>query len=87
MMQQGRPPLPWGTPLRLDTPHNTLRLLVEGLASPAGLAGPAMPAYGNDFSDRQIAAIAAYLRARFTNLPPWQNLEQAVSDVRKGVGP
>ena len=87
MMQQGRPPLAWGTPLRLDTPHNTLRLLVEGLASPAGLAGPAMPAYGNDFSDRQIAAIAAYLRARFTNLPPWQNLEQAVSDVRKGVGP
>jgi mono/diheme cytochrome c family protein len=87
MMQQGRPPLAWGTPLRLDTPHDTLRLIVEGLASPAGLTGPAMPGYGNDFTDPQIAAIAAYLRARFTDLPPWQNLEQAVSAVRKGEGP
>ncbi len=87
MMQQGRPPLAWGTPLRLESPHDTLHLIVEGLASPAGLTGPAMPGYGNDFTDPQIAAIAAYLRARFTDLPPWQNLEQAVSDVRKGVGP
>jgi hypothetical protein len=46
-----------------------------------------MLGYGQDFSDYQIAAITAYLRARFTDLPPWQNLEQAVSDVRKGVGP
>jgi mono/diheme cytochrome c family protein len=87
MMQQGRPPLGWGTSLRLDTPHDTLHLIVEGLVSPAGPNGPTMPAYGNDFTDHQIAEIAAYLRARFTDLPPWQNLDQAVSDIRKGVGP
>ena len=87
MMQQGRPPLGWGTPLRQDTPHNTLHLIVEGLVSPGGAAGPAMPAFGNDFSDPQIAAIAAYLRARFTDLPPWRNLEQAVSAIRQGAGP
>ncbi len=87
MMQQGRPPLAWGTPLRLDSPHDALHLIVDGLASPAGPTGPAMPAYRNDFTDPQIAAIAAYLRARFTDLPPWQDLEQAVSDIRKGVGP
>jgi mono/diheme cytochrome c family protein len=87
MMQQGRPPLAWGTPLREDSPHDTLHLIVEGLASPAGPTGPTMPAYGNDFTDRQIARIAAYLRARFTELPPWQNIEQAVSDIPKGVGP
>jgi mono/diheme cytochrome c family protein len=87
MMQQGRPPLAWGTPLRLDTPHDALHLIVEGLASPAGPTGPSMPGYGQDFSDRQIAVIAAYLRARFTDLPPWQNIEQAVSDIRKGTRP
>jgi mono/diheme cytochrome c family protein len=86
MMQQGRPPLSWGTPLREDSPHDTLHLIVGGLASPAGPAGPTMPAFGGDFSDRQIAQIAAYLRARFTDLPPWQDLEQAVSDIRKGMG-
>jgi mono/diheme cytochrome c family protein len=87
MMQQGRPPLAWGTPLREDSPHDTLHLIVEGLASPAGPTGPTMPAFGGDFSDHQIAQIAAYLRARFTDLPPWQNIEQAVSDIRRGVGP
>jgi nicotinate dehydrogenase subunit B len=87
MMQQGRPPLAWGTPLREDSPHDTLHLIVGGLASPAGPTGPTMPAFGNDLTDRQIARIAAYLRARFTELPPWQNLEQALSDVRKGEGP
>jgi mono/diheme cytochrome c family protein len=87
MMQQGRPPLAWGTPLREDSPHDTLHLIVEGLASPAGPTGPTMPGYGADFSDHQIAAITAYLRARFTDLPPWQNIEQAVSDIRKGARP
>ena len=44
-----------------------------------------MPAFGSDFTDSQLAEIAAYLRARYTNLPPWPNLERAVSDVRKEV--
>ncbi len=87
MMQQGRPPLSWGTPLRQDSPHNALHLVVEGLASPAGPGGPAMPAFGGDLTDRQIARIAAYLRARFTDLPPWPNIDQAISDIRKGAGP
>lgn len=87
MMQQGRPPLAWGTPLREDSPHDTLHIVIEGLASPAGPAGPTMPGYGADFTDHQIATIATYLRARFTELPPWQNIEQAVSDIRKGTKP
>jgi nicotinate dehydrogenase subunit B len=87
MMQQGRPPLSWGTPLREDSPHDTLHMIVGGLASPAGPTGPVMPAFGADFTDRQIALIATYLRARFTDLPPWPNLDQAVSDVRNGMGP
>jgi mono/diheme cytochrome c family protein len=86
MMQQGRPPLAWGTPLREQSPHDTLHVLIEGLASPAGAAGPTMPGFGN-LTDRQISAIATYLRARFTDLPPWQNIEQAASDIRKGTKP
>ena len=86
MMQQGRPPLAWGTPLRVDSPHDTLHLIMGGLASPAGPAGPTMPAFGNDFTDHQIAEIAAYLRARYTDLPPWQDIEPTISGLRKGMG-
>jgi mono/diheme cytochrome c family protein len=86
MMQQGRPPLGWTTSLQEKTPHNTLHVIVQGLAPPPGRAGPSMPGFGNDFSDRQLAEIAAYLRARYTGLPPWQDLDTAVAKVRKGGG-
>ena len=36
MMQEGRPPLAWGTPLHLDTPDDTVRIIMHGLAPPAG---------------------------------------------------
>lgn len=86
MMQQGRPPLGAGTSLHQDMPHNTLHVIVRGFTPPPGRAGPSMPAFANDFTDRQLVEIAAYLRARYTDLPPWQDLEKAVSDVRRGSG-
>ncbi len=85
MMQQGRPPLAWATSLHQDAPNNTLNVIVQGLAQPADRAGPAMPAFGDDFTDRQLADIAAYLRLRYTDRPAWQNLDRAVTDVRKGM--
>jgi mono/diheme cytochrome c family protein len=84
MMQEGRPPLAWGTPLHEDTPNDTIQIIMHGLAPPAGPSGPAMPGYGDSFSDEQLAQITAYLRARFSDKPPWPDIPQAVAQVRKG---
>ena len=84
MMQEGRPSLAWGTPLHEDTPNDTIQIILHGLAPPAGRSGPAMPAYGDSFSDRQLADITAYLRARYTDKPPWPDVPGAVAQVRKG---
>jgi len=86
MMQEGRPPLAWGTPLHVDTPDDTIRIIMHGLAPPAGRSGPTMPAYGESFTDRQLADVAAYLRARYTDKPPWPDIPQAVAQARKGDG-
>ena len=86
MMQEGRPPLAWGTPLHVDTPDDTIRIIMHGLAPPAGRSGPTMPAYGENFTDRQLADVAAYLRARYTDKPPWLDIPQAVAQARKGDG-
>ncbi len=86
MMQQGRPPLSWGTQLREDTPHDTLHIVMHGLHPPPGQSGPEMPGFAADFNDREIAALVTYVRLRFTELPPWPFPEQAAADVRKGVG-
>jgi mono/diheme cytochrome c family protein len=87
MMQQGRPTLAWGTPLHLATPNDALHVIVHGLTPPAGRAGPTMPAFGDDFTARQLAEIAAYLRARYTDKPAWQEVERAVGDVRTRGAP
>jgi nicotinate dehydrogenase subunit B len=84
MMQQGRPPLAWGTPLQADNAHDTVRIIMEGLTSPAGPTGPAMPAFADTLDDRQLAALAAYLRTRFTDKPPWPDIGEAVAQARAG---
>jgi mono/diheme cytochrome c family protein len=84
MMQEGRPSLAWGTPLHENTPNDTIQIIMHGLAPPAGRSGPTMPAYGDSFSDRQLADITAYLRARYTDKPPWPDVPRAVAQVRKG---
>ena len=83
MMQEGRPPLAWGTPLHEDTPNDAIQIIVHGLAPPAGRSGPTMPAYGQSFSDRQLGDIVAYLRARYTDKPPWPDIPRAVAEARK----
>jgi len=82
MMQQGRPPLSWGTPLHEDGPHDTVRIIMAGLAPPGGPSGPAMPAFADYFTDRQLADLAAYLRARYTDKPPWPDIAQAIGAAR-----
>lgn len=84
MMQQGRPPLAWGTPLHADNSHDTVRIIMEGLASPAGPTGPTMPGYADMLDDRQIRELTAYLRTRFTDKSPWSDVENAVMRARAG---
>ncbi|MDB5494808.1 MAG: cytochrome c, class, partial [Phenylobacterium sp.] len=82
MMQQGRPPLPLGTPLHEADPRDTLQIILQGLDPPLGGAGPYMPAFASSLTDPQVAEIAAYVRARFSDRPAWSNLTAAVAKAR-----
>ena len=84
MMQQQRPPLAWGTPLQADNAHDAARIIMKGLASPAGPTGPTMPAFADVFDDRQLGELIAYLRTRFTDKPPWSDIDDAVTQARAG---
>jgi len=86
MMLEGRPPLAWGTPLHESASHNTIQVVLHGLRPPAGRSGPTMPAFADTLSDRQIADIVAYLRARYTDKPPWPDLAQSVAQIRRERG-
>ena len=84
MMQLGRPPLAWGTPLHTDNARDTVAIIMKGLVSPAGATGPTMPAYADLLDDRQVQELASYLRARFTDKPPWPDVQATVVQARQG---
>lgn len=75
-----------------DRPDNLLQSILDGADAPAALARHveashkevmSMPAFRNSFSDRQLADLAAYVRARFApDKAPWGGLKDAASRVR-----
>jgi mono/diheme cytochrome c family protein len=83
MLVQGRPSLMHAGDLQHDDPRNTIQAMLQGIAPPVGRAGPYMPGYADALTDAQLASLAAYLRARYTERAPWPDLVQAVGSARK----
>ena len=44
---------------------------------------PQDPAFAESLTDRQVAGLLSYLRARFTDRPDWTGLADAVARIRK----
>ena len=82
MNVNGRPLLSSTSDLKADDPRNAVQTLLRGI-EPPGEKGPYMPSFSNTVTDRQLAELLAYARARFTNKPAWPDLEAAVGDIRK----
>jgi mono/diheme cytochrome c family protein len=81
-MAAGQPALSLATALHEDNPRDTVQVILQGLDPPAGVAGPAMPAFADALSDAQVAQLAAYLRARYGPGAPWPRLEKVVARAR-----
>jgi len=83
-------PLPYGgirlalsTALSAPVPNNLVNIVLTGVRPVEGERSPIMPGFGDSMDDRQIAALASYLRARFGKGPAWSNLEQTIQDARR----
>jgi mono/diheme cytochrome c family protein len=87
MLTQDRPVLAFITAIQESDPRNTILAILHGLKSPTGPPGPYMPAFGDNLTDREIAEVAAYLRARYSDRPAWAALESAVAGARKASAP
>jgi mono/diheme cytochrome c family protein len=72
--------------LRFDDPRNTIHAVLHGIQPTEGERGPIMPPFEATLTDRQIADVVSYARARFTDLPAWNNLEEQVRRLRTGKG-
>lgn len=83
MGTQGMPSLAFASDLRDDDPTNTIQVILRGIEPPVGGRGPHMPAFADSLTDAEVSAVAAYIRARFTDRPAWSNLEGTVRTARK----
>ncbi|WP_176045828.1 c-type cytochrome [Burkholderia sp. BCC1644] len=79
-----RPLMGLNTSVSQSTPDNLLRVLHHGIDQPATGELGYMPGFGDAFDDRQMAELAAYIRARYApGQPAWRNLAEASARIRQ----
>ncbi len=67
-------------------PDNLLRVVLQGIGAPARPELGPMPGFGDSLSDRQLAQLARFLRARFApGRPAWAGLEETAARLRAAV--
>jgi mono/diheme cytochrome c family protein len=78
-----RVPLDQATSLALPDPRNLIHIILEGIDQPMAPQEPLMPGFANALTDEQVAAVASYLRTRFTDQPAWDGLQDQISRIRR----
>jgi mono/diheme cytochrome c family protein len=67
---------------------NAVRVMLKGIRPQSGSPGAYMPAFDGVLTDQQIASVAEYVRARYTDQPRWTDVQQQISQARQeGVEP
>jgi mono/diheme cytochrome c family protein len=83
MAAGGRPSLALSSAVAGDRPDNLIQTVLTGLPWDHMGQSTYMPPFAATLTDAQIASIAAYVRADIGKRPPWRNVEQRVTRIRK----
>ena len=65
------------------TPANLIRVTLDGIHPREGEKGEVMPAFRGALDDAQLASLVAFLRARFSHAPPWQDIGGEVAKAKR----
>ncbi len=77
-------PLALNTNVHSDRPDNLLRIVLEGIQSPASKDIGFMPSFANTLSDKQLVLLVDGMRARYApDKPAWSNTAQILAAMRK----
>lgn len=77
-------PLSLSSALQQASPVNAIRTVLQGVQPQPGRAGAYMPAFDGMLTDKQIASLVEYARARYTASPPWNDVQNEVAKARRG---
>ena len=62
--------------------NNLVNIVLYGLPAAEAAHAPIMPGFAGAMNDAQIAALARYLRARFSDKSPWTDIVKSIHDAR-----
>jgi mono/diheme cytochrome c family protein len=62
--------------------HNVLNVILWGLPAQDEQRRPVMPGFAGMLNDRQLADLLVYVRARFSDKPPWTDVEKHIREAR-----
>jgi mono/diheme cytochrome c family protein len=85
-----RPPPYGGIDLALSTgpsgpsARNVTNVVLWGLPALDEQRRPIMPGFAGTLNDRQLADVLAYVRARFSDRPPWTDVDKDIREARAG---
>jgi mono/diheme cytochrome c family protein len=86
--ESGRP-LPFGgvdlalsTAMQGPNAHNVINVVLAGLPAAEGERSPIMPGFSGALTDEQLVELIGYLRARFSDKPPWSDIAKDLHGAR-----
>jgi mono/diheme cytochrome c family protein len=82
-----RPSLGLSTAVNADSSRNAIRLVLGGNPWEGSASAHYMPPFADVLTDEQIAEVLRYLRASYTQRPPWPGLQDEVAKLRKEAQP
>ncbi|BAF88799.1 pyrroloquinoline-quinone aldehyde dehydrogenase [Azorhizobium caulinodans ORS 571] len=78
-----RPELALNTNVHAARPDNLIRVILDGIPSPAARDLGDMPAFRESLDDGQVAALVRYIRAKFApDAKPWEGVDAEVTRLR-----
>ncbi len=87
-------PLPFGgVRLALSTgpsapePRNVINVVLWGLPAADARQSAIMPGFADMLTDQQVANLISYVRAKFSNKPPWGDIDKDIRNAKSGVSP
>jgi mono/diheme cytochrome c family protein len=82
MTQGGAPSLGLSTAVNAPTPQGVIQIILHGIPWREGRSAPYMPSFASALTDAQVADLARYLRAAYSEKPAWSDLPAAVAKAR-----
>jgi mono/diheme cytochrome c family protein len=83
MMRDGAPSLALSSAVNAPSSLDVVETILHGIPMREGVAGPFMPGFANSLTDAQIAALAGYVRARYSDKPAWTDIDEQIGRARQ----